>query len=193
MVRVEHDYRFEGPDGRRSLPELFDGRSELILYRSSSRRVLPRTPAAPGARWLPTESPTSASCMLATSPSPWHRRHLRRTYVVTPSAWVGPICPGTRSAPSLSRLTSGSTSGSASTFSCATAGRARGLAAGAAVVLVPPSRRVRRAAAVSQRRRRRGRSTLAAVDRSRSVRPLRSAPRHRRRLRPGRAHLSVRR
>ena len=33
MVRVEHDYAFEGPDGRRSLPELFDGRSQLILYR----------------------------------------------------------------------------------------------------------------------------------------------------------------
>jgi predicted dithiol-disulfide oxidoreductase (DUF899 family) len=33
MVRVEHDYRFEGPDGRRSLSELFDGRSQLILYR----------------------------------------------------------------------------------------------------------------------------------------------------------------
>jgi predicted dithiol-disulfide oxidoreductase (DUF899 family) len=33
MVRVEHDYRFEGPDGQRSLPELFDGRSQLILYR----------------------------------------------------------------------------------------------------------------------------------------------------------------
>jgi predicted dithiol-disulfide oxidoreductase (DUF899 family) len=33
MVRVEHDYRFEGPDGERSLPELFDGRSQLILYR----------------------------------------------------------------------------------------------------------------------------------------------------------------
>ena len=33
MVRVEHDYHFEGPDGRRSLPELFDGRSQLILYR----------------------------------------------------------------------------------------------------------------------------------------------------------------
>ena len=30
MVRVEHDYLFEGPDGRRSLPELFDGRSQLI-------------------------------------------------------------------------------------------------------------------------------------------------------------------
>src|ERR671910_781472 len=33
MVRVEHDYAFEGPDGRRSLLELFDGRSQLILYR----------------------------------------------------------------------------------------------------------------------------------------------------------------
>src|SRR5262245_11563269 len=33
MVRVERDYRFEGPEGERSLPELFDGRSQLILYR----------------------------------------------------------------------------------------------------------------------------------------------------------------
>src|ERR671924_189851 len=33
MVRVERDYAFEGPDGRRSLLELFDGRSQLILYR----------------------------------------------------------------------------------------------------------------------------------------------------------------
>ena len=33
MVRVEHDYRFDGPDGERSLAELFDGRSQLILYR----------------------------------------------------------------------------------------------------------------------------------------------------------------
>ncbi|MET0578574.1 MAG: DUF899 family protein [Ilumatobacteraceae bacterium] len=33
MVRVEGDYRFEGPDGQRSLADLFDGRSQLILYR----------------------------------------------------------------------------------------------------------------------------------------------------------------
>ena len=33
MVRIEHDYRLEGPDGQRSLPELFEGRSQLILYR----------------------------------------------------------------------------------------------------------------------------------------------------------------
>ena len=33
MVRVDRDYEFEGPDGRRSLLELFEGRSQLILYR----------------------------------------------------------------------------------------------------------------------------------------------------------------
>jgi predicted dithiol-disulfide oxidoreductase (DUF899 family) len=33
MVRVEGDYAFEGPDGPRSLVELFEGRSQLILYR----------------------------------------------------------------------------------------------------------------------------------------------------------------
>jgi predicted dithiol-disulfide oxidoreductase (DUF899 family) len=33
MVAVERDYEFEGPAGRRSLPELFEGRSQLVLYR----------------------------------------------------------------------------------------------------------------------------------------------------------------
>jgi predicted dithiol-disulfide oxidoreductase (DUF899 family) len=34
MVQVERDYEFEGPDGeRRSLLDLFEGRSQLILYR----------------------------------------------------------------------------------------------------------------------------------------------------------------
>lgn len=33
MVRVERDYSFEGPDGRRSLAELFNGRTQLVLYR----------------------------------------------------------------------------------------------------------------------------------------------------------------
>lgn len=33
MVRVEGDYRFEGPHGEVSLRDLFDGRSQLILYR----------------------------------------------------------------------------------------------------------------------------------------------------------------
>lgn len=30
--RVEKSYRFEGPDGARSLADLFDGRSQLIVY-----------------------------------------------------------------------------------------------------------------------------------------------------------------
>lgn len=33
MVRVERDYEFEGPQGRLSLLDLFEGRSQLILYR----------------------------------------------------------------------------------------------------------------------------------------------------------------
>jgi predicted dithiol-disulfide oxidoreductase (DUF899 family) len=33
MVRVESDYRFEGPDGEMSLEDLFEGRNQLILYR----------------------------------------------------------------------------------------------------------------------------------------------------------------
>lgn len=32
MVRVEKDYVFEGPDGRRTLAELFEGRRQLIVY-----------------------------------------------------------------------------------------------------------------------------------------------------------------
>src|SRR5215216_5915607 len=125
MVRVERDYHFEGATGRRTLPELFEGRSQLILYGSSSRKVLTAGPTlgAPAARQSPTAFPTSASCTLATSPSPWHHRHPRRTSAATPSGWVGLTCPGTRSARSASPLTSASTSGSASTSSCATATR----------------------------------------------------------------------
>ncbi|GAA5146115.1 thioredoxin family protein [Nocardioides marinquilinus] len=33
MVRVEGEYRFEGPDGEVSLLDLFEGRTQLILYR----------------------------------------------------------------------------------------------------------------------------------------------------------------
>ena len=32
MVRVDHDYVFEGPDGKRSLGDLFEGRLQLIVY-----------------------------------------------------------------------------------------------------------------------------------------------------------------
>ncbi len=31
-IKVEKEYMFEGPDGKRSLEELFDGRSQLIVY-----------------------------------------------------------------------------------------------------------------------------------------------------------------
>ncbi len=31
-VRLDKDYRFDGPDGTRSLADLFDGRSQLLVY-----------------------------------------------------------------------------------------------------------------------------------------------------------------
>ena len=81
MVRVEHDYHFEGPDGQSSLLELFDGRSQLILYRFFFEEGVDGWPDAGcvGSRRSPTASLTLASCMLATSRSRRHRQHLRRT------------------------------------------------------------------------------------------------------------------
>jgi predicted dithiol-disulfide oxidoreductase (DUF899 family) len=32
MVRVDNDYRFDGPDGRASLLDLFEGRRQLLIY-----------------------------------------------------------------------------------------------------------------------------------------------------------------
>src|SRR5262245_13971630 len=32
MVRIDKDYTFEGPDGKKSLLDLFDGRHQLIVY-----------------------------------------------------------------------------------------------------------------------------------------------------------------
>ena len=46
MVPIERDYEFEGPDGRRSLLELFDGRSQLILYRFFFEEGVPGWPDA---------------------------------------------------------------------------------------------------------------------------------------------------
>src|SRR3979490_2330597 len=34
MVRIEKDYLFDGPDGKASLLDLFDGRRQLIVYRA---------------------------------------------------------------------------------------------------------------------------------------------------------------
>jgi predicted dithiol-disulfide oxidoreductase (DUF899 family) len=38
MVRVDKDYAFEGPDGKASLFDLFDGRRQLIIPRSDTTR-----------------------------------------------------------------------------------------------------------------------------------------------------------
>lgn len=94
MLRVEHDYRFEGSDGGRSpgcvgCSSFADGIPTLGLLHSRDIRFAMASPA-PQAK-----------------------------LAVTPSAWAGPMCPDARSALSGSRPTATWTSGSASTSSCA--------------------------------------------------------------------------
>jgi predicted dithiol-disulfide oxidoreductase (DUF899 family) len=46
MVRVDKDYRFEGPDGEVSMLDLFDGRRQLIVYRFFFEPGVARWPEA---------------------------------------------------------------------------------------------------------------------------------------------------
>ena len=42
MVKVEKHYVFEGPNGKQTLADLFDGRSQLIVYHFHARPRLGR-------------------------------------------------------------------------------------------------------------------------------------------------------
>ena len=60
-MAVEKAYAFEGPEGKASMLDLFDGRRQLIVYRAFFEPGClagPTTPAA-AAPWSPTRSPTS--------------------------------------------------------------------------------------------------------------------------------------
>ena len=73
MVRIGKDYRFQGPGGEVSLPGLFEGRRQLIVYHSNFVPGFEGRPAAgcPAARCSPTRSGTLATCTPATRPSRW--------------------------------------------------------------------------------------------------------------------------
>jgi predicted dithiol-disulfide oxidoreductase (DUF899 family) len=47
-MAVERDYRFEGPDGTASLPDLFGGRRQLIVYRAFYAPDVTTTPGSGG-------------------------------------------------------------------------------------------------------------------------------------------------
>src|SRR5213082_1055083 len=58
MVRIEKNYIFDGPDGKLSLLDLFEGRRQLILYhfmfgRSEERRVGKECLTQCRSRWSP--------------------------------------------------------------------------------------------------------------------------------------------
>jgi predicted dithiol-disulfide oxidoreductase (DUF899 family) len=49
-VAIEKEYRFDADDGTRTLAELFDGRSQLLVYHFTSDRATRRV-ARPARRW----------------------------------------------------------------------------------------------------------------------------------------------
>ena len=122
MVRVDDDYRFDGPEGSLSLLELFDGRNQPTRYRFYFEEGVQGWPDAgcvgcssiadgiPQLGLLHSRDITFAMVWLA--PQENLRGYAERM--------GGPTSPGTRSAPSASPPTSVSTSGSASTSSFAT-------------------------------------------------------------------------
>jgi hypothetical protein len=105
MVRVERDYRFEGPDGERALPELFEGPGRLVLYRFFFEEGVAGWPDAGcvGCSSVADGIPQLGLLHARDITSPWRRRPTRRTSTATPIAWGGRTCPGARSAPRASR------------------------------------------------------------------------------------------
>ena len=60
-LAVEKKYEFEGPKGKASLRDLFEGRHQLIVYRAFYEPGVFGWPdhASAAARWWPTRSPIS--------------------------------------------------------------------------------------------------------------------------------------
>jgi predicted dithiol-disulfide oxidoreductase (DUF899 family) len=60
-MAVETAYAFEGPAGKASLLDLFDGRRQLIVYRAFFEPGCSAGPTTPAGAtpWWPTRSPTS--------------------------------------------------------------------------------------------------------------------------------------
>src|SRR5439155_3562209 len=79
MVRIEKDYVFEGPDGKASLLDLFDGRRQLIVYHFMF---------APGVNGWPTAGCPGCS-MVVDHLGPLEHLHARDTSLVLVS--LGPL------------------------------------------------------------------------------------------------------
>jgi len=94
---VEKDYTFEGERGARTLSELFDGRSQLVIYhamfnpetagrRRRGRSTL-RAPSAPSGWITSTTSPSTSTTATSRWP-PSRMRPIQRS-PRTGSAWLG--------------------------------------------------------------------------------------------------------
>ena len=71
MVPIQHHYISRVPTGGGRCPDLFDDRSQVVLYRFFFEEGVGGRPEAGCVGCSSVAAgPTSASCMLATSPSP---------------------------------------------------------------------------------------------------------------------------
>ena len=98
-VEIDKDYRFVGPNGELRLADLFDGRTQLIVYRAFFEPGVENWPAAAarGVRCSSTTSATSRTSTSATRRSCSSRRRPSTPSSATSRGWGG-TCPG--SAPS---------------------------------------------------------------------------------------------
>lgn len=68
MVEFSTDYEFDGPDGKRSLLELFEGRGELVVYQFMDNGP---DQFCPGCTWFTNNIPPAALGLLANRGISW--------------------------------------------------------------------------------------------------------------------------
>ena len=78
-MAVDKTYMFDGPQGKVSLLDLFEGRRQLIIYRAFFEPACTagRSTRALAVRWSPTRFPTSPTCTPGTRRSHMSRVHRR--------------------------------------------------------------------------------------------------------------------
>jgi predicted dithiol-disulfide oxidoreductase (DUF899 family) len=104
-LKIEKEYVFDGPQGKRSLADLFEGRPQLVLYSFMFAPSVNGWPDAgcPGCSFL--VSAMFRICMRAALRLRWCRSRRWRISTATRSAWAG-RCPGIPRRTTISTATS---------------------------------------------------------------------------------------
>jgi predicted dithiol-disulfide oxidoreductase (DUF899 family) len=95
-VKVEKQYVFDSPSGKKTLADLFEGRSQLIVYPSCSARIGRRIAPVALSSWIITMAPWCTWRNATSLAQRFHGRHCPRSKPSS-SAWADglPGCPPT--------------------------------------------------------------------------------------------------